>query len=149
VLVYLVNDFYGKFLHHVLLFCSVTFFLWHCRPAMQLSGASKAIVAVWFCPVLFRPRGSNSGISIIWQLSVKKLYGSFALLYSPQNFTAMKLNHIGNIADGFFKLPYRVVFAVATMNSVYVYDTESIPPILIHAGLHYAAITDIACVKVK
>jgi hypothetical protein len=71
------------------------------------------------------------------------------LLYSPQNFIALKLNHIGNIADGFFKLPYRVVFAVATMNSVYVYDTESIPPILIHAGLHYAAITDIACVKVK
>ncbi|KAF8668481.1 hypothetical protein HU200_052299 [Digitaria exilis] len=76
------------------------------RPAIQLPGASKAIVAVRFCPVLFKPRGSNS--------------------------------------DGFFKLPYRVVFAVATLNSLYVYDTESIPPILIHAGLHYAAITDIA-----
>ncbi|XP_062192832.1 chromatin assembly factor 1 subunit FAS2 homolog [Phragmites australis] len=76
------------------------------RPAIQLPGASKAIVAVRFCPVLFRTRGSNS--------------------------------------DGFFKLPYRVVFAVATLNSLYVYDTESVPPILIHAGLHYAAITDIA-----
>jgi len=76
------------------------------RPAIQLPGASKAIVAVRFCPVLFTPRGSNS--------------------------------------DGFFKLPYRVVFAVATLNSLYVYDTESLPPILINAGLHYAAITDIA-----
>ncbi|KAK3120821.1 hypothetical protein QOZ80_8BG0642180 [Eleusine coracana subsp. coracana] len=76
------------------------------RPAIQLPGASKAIVAVRFCPVLFKPRGSNS--------------------------------------DGFFKLPYRIIFAVATLNSLYVYDTESIPPILIHAGLHYAAITDIA-----
>lgn len=76
------------------------------RPAIQLPGASKAIVAVRFCPVLFKPRGSNS--------------------------------------DGFFKLPYRVVFAVATLNSLYVYDTESVPPILVHAGLHYAAITDIA-----
>jgi hypothetical protein len=61
---------------------------------MQLSGASKAIVAVWFCPVLFRPRGSNSGISIIWQLSVKKIYGSFALLYSCN---IPRLNRINSI----------------------------------------------------
>ncbi|KAH7861707.1 hypothetical protein Vadar_029668 [Vaccinium darrowii] len=44
----------------------------------------------------------------------------------------------------FFKLPYRLVFAVATLNSLYVYDTESIQPIAVLAGLHYAAITDIA-----
>ncbi|CAM0910663.1 unnamed protein product [Alopecurus aequalis] len=75
------------------------------RPAIQLPGASKAIVAVRFCPVLFSLRGSQSG---------------------------------------FFKLPYRAVFAVATFNSLYVYDTESAAPIMIHAGLHYAAITDIA-----
>ncbi|KAM0881973.1 hypothetical protein ACQ4PT_032600 [Festuca glaucescens] len=76
------------------------------RPAIQLPGASKAIVAVRFCPVLFSLRGSQS--------------------------------------EGLFKLPYRAVFAVATFNSLYVYDTESAAPILIHAGLHYAAITDIA-----
>ena len=56
----------------------------------------------------------------------------------------MKLKYFCTIAEGFFKLPYRVVFAVATFNSLYVYDTESVAPILIHAGLHYAAITDIA-----
>ena len=43
-----------------------------------------------------------------------------------------------------FKLPYRLIFAVATLNSLYVYDTESIQPIVIVAGVHYAAITDIA-----
>ena len=47
-------------------------------------------------------------------------------------------------AAGLFKLPYRLIFAVATLNSLYVYDTESIPPIAVLAGLHYAAITDIA-----
>ncbi|CAL5364840.1 unnamed protein product [Camellia sinensis] len=47
-------------------------------------------------------------------------------------------------SDAFFKLPYRLVFAVATLNSLYIYDTESIQPISILAGLHYAAITDIA-----
>ncbi|MCL7048880.1 hypothetical protein MKW94_028540, partial [Papaver nudicaule] len=45
----------------------------------------------------------------------------------------------------FFKLPYRYVFVVATLNSLYIYDTESVPPITIFAGLHYAAITDISC----
>ncbi|XP_021899842.1 chromatin assembly factor 1 subunit FAS2-like, partial [Carica papaya] len=76
------------------------------RPALQLPCASKPVVAVRFCPVAFRLRGSNPA--------------------------------------GFFKLPYRIVFAVATLNSVYVYDTESVAPILILAGLHYAPITDIA-----
>ncbi|KAK6922827.1 WD40 repeat [Dillenia turbinata] len=50
----------------------------------------------------------------------------------------------GSNPAAFFRLPYRLIFAVATLNSLYIYDTESIPPIAILAGLHYAAITDIA-----
>ncbi|KAI3451521.1 hypothetical protein Pfo_008186 [Paulownia fortunei] len=50
----------------------------------------------------------------------------------------------GTNTSSFFKLPYRYIFAVATLNSLYVYDTESIQPIAIVAGVHYAAITDIA-----
>ncbi|XAR73191.1 hypothetical protein NMG60_11007084 [Bertholletia excelsa] len=76
------------------------------RPALMLPGASKPVVAVRFCPVVFRLRGSDS--------------------------------------ETFFKLPYRLVFAIATLNSLYIYDTESVQPIVILAGLHYAAITDIA-----
>ncbi|KGN48363.1 chromatin assembly factor 1 subunit FAS2 [Cucumis sativus] len=76
------------------------------RPAIQLPGASKPVVAVCFCPKLFKLRGLNSA--------------------------------------GFFKLPHRVIFAVATLNSLYIYDTESAVPLAIMAGLHYAAITDVA-----
>ncbi|KAM3708650.1 hypothetical protein ACB098_02G113200 [Castanea mollissima] len=76
------------------------------RPALQLPGASKPVVAVRFCPIGFSLRGSNPA--------------------------------------AIFKLPYRLIFAVATLNSLYIYDTESVPPIAILAGLHYAAITDIA-----
>lgn len=47
-------------------------------------------------------------------------------------------------AASFFKLPYRLIFAVVTLNSLYIYDTESVQPIAIVAGLHYAAVTDIA-----
>ncbi|KAF7840097.1 chromatin assembly factor 1 subunit FAS2-like [Senna tora] len=50
----------------------------------------------------------------------------------------------GTNSAGSFKLPYRIIFAVATLNSLYIYDTESNPPIAIMAGIHYAAITDIA-----
>lgn len=42
------------------------------------------------------------------------------------------------------KLPYRLIFAVATLNSLYIYDTEGVEPIAVLAGIHYAAITDIA-----
>ncbi|XP_031093943.1 chromatin assembly factor 1 subunit FAS2 isoform X1 [Ipomoea triloba] len=49
-----------------------------------------------------------------------------------------------NSCTTFFKLPYRLIFAVATLNSVYIYDTEGVEPIAVIAGLHYAAVTDIA-----
>ncbi|KAJ4951108.1 hypothetical protein NE237_027940 [Protea cynaroides] len=76
------------------------------RPAVQLPGATKPIVAVRFCPIVFQLLDSKS--------------------------------------DTYFKLPYRVVFAIATLNSVYIYDSQSVVPIAMFAGLHYAAITDIA-----
>ncbi|XP_021274320.1 chromatin assembly factor 1 subunit FAS2 [Herrania umbratica] len=59
-------------------------------------------------------------------------------------FCPIAFNLRGSNPAGFFKLPYRLIFAVATLNSLYIYDTESVPPIAILAGLHYAAITDIA-----
>ncbi|KZV54477.1 hypothetical protein F511_18962 [Dorcoceras hygrometricum] len=77
-----------------------------CRPAIMLPGASRPVVAVRFCPVTLKLRGSKT---------------------SP-----------------FFKLPYRLIFAVATLNSLYLYDTESVQPLVVIAGVHYAAITDIA-----
>ncbi|CAI9292907.1 unnamed protein product [Lactuca saligna] len=78
------------------------------RPALMLPGASKAVVAVRFCPLAFSLRGLSTSCS------------------------------------SSFKLPYRLIFAVATLNSLYVYDTQGIEPIAVLAGLHYAAITDIS-----
>ncbi|KAK6150727.1 hypothetical protein DH2020_015659 [Rehmannia glutinosa] len=59
-------------------------------------------------------------------------------------FCPITFNLRGTNTSSFFKLPYRYIFAVATLNSLYIYDTESIQPIVIVAGVHYAAITDIA-----
>lgn len=41
-------------------------------------------------------------------------------------------------------LPYALVFAVATQNTVYVFDTCRQHPIYIYSNLHYASLTDIA-----
>lgn len=41
-------------------------------------------------------------------------------------------------------LPYRIVFAVATKNSVYLYDTQQRMPFGIIANIHYARLTDLA-----
>lgn len=59
-------------------------------------------------------------------------------------FCPVKFKLLGTNTSSLFKLPYRLIFAVATLNSLYVYDTESIHPIVVVAGVHYAAITDIA-----
>ncbi|KAL6543394.1 3-oxoacyl-[acyl-carrier-protein] synthase [Orobanche hederae] len=59
-------------------------------------------------------------------------------------FCPLAFNLWGTNTSSIFKLPYRYIFAVATLNSLYIYDTESIQPIAIIAAVHYAAVTDIA-----
>ena len=39
-----------------------------CRPALQLPGASKPVVAVRFCPIAFSLRGSNPGTLLMVNL---------------------------------------------------------------------------------
>jgi chromatin assembly factor 1 subunit B len=43
-----------------------------------------------------------------------------------------------------FGLPYRVVYAVATSDSVYVYDTQQSKPLVVVSNLHFATFTDLA-----
>jgi len=42
-----------------------------------------------------------------------------------------------------FGLPYRIVYAVATQDAVYVYDTQQQRPLCIISNLHYATFTDL------
>ena len=51
------------------------------------------------------------------------------------------------IQDGpepFVCLPYRMVFAVVTQNSVYIFDTQTRSPLFMFANLHYASLTDVS-----
>uniref|UniRef100_A0A060T4T3 ARAD1B02090p n=1 Tax=Blastobotrys adeninivorans TaxID=409370 RepID=A0A060T4T3_BLAAD len=42
-----------------------------------------------------------------------------------------------------FSLPYRIIYAVATQDSVIVYDTQQTSPICVVSNLHYATFTDL------
>ncbi|BGP26338.1 chromatin assembly factor 1 subunit B [Rhodotorula toruloides] len=42
-----------------------------------------------------------------------------------------------------FDLPYRMVYAVATLDSVYLYDTQQAGPVAMFGNLHYAPFTDL------
>lgn len=43
-----------------------------------------------------------------------------------------------------FDLPYRIVYAVATQDAVYVYDTQQQKPLCVVSNLHYATFTDLS-----
>ncbi|KAG8533077.1 uncharacterized protein KY384_001860 [Bacidia gigantensis] len=43
-----------------------------------------------------------------------------------------------------FSLPYRIVYAVATQDSILVYDTQQQTPLVVVSNLHYATFTDLA-----
>lgn len=47
-------------------------------------------------------------------------------------------------SDPVIKLPYRMVFAVATQHSVIIYDTQQITPVATISNIHYTRLTDIA-----
>jgi hypothetical protein len=43
-----------------------------------------------------------------------------------------------------FDLPYKMIFAIGTIDSLYIYDTQSITPRFAITNIHYQAITDLA-----
>jgi chromatin assembly factor 1 subunit B len=43
-----------------------------------------------------------------------------------------------------FGLPYRVVYAVATQDAVYIYDTQQMKPLCVVSNLHFTTFTDLA-----
>jgi len=42
-----------------------------------------------------------------------------------------------------FDLPYRIIYAIATQDAVYVYDTQQKQPLCVVSNLHYATFTDL------
>lgn len=46
--------------------------------------------------------------------------------------------------DNLFDLPYRYIFAIATEDSVYIYDTQNLQPFSYVTGIHYSNLSDLS-----
>ncbi|KAI8977283.1 WD40-repeat-containing domain protein [Mycotypha africana] len=62
---------------------------------------------------------------------------SIAVRWCPQLFSKRE-------AASMLALPYRMLYAAATQDSVYIYDTQQLRPICMMSGMHFASITDIS-----
>lgn len=64
--------------------------------------------------------------------------------FSPIRYALIKSND--GVSD-VFNLPYRMIFAIATQDSVLIYDTQRLKCLGIASNLHYAIITDLTWCK--
>lgn len=79
--------------------------------------------------------------SIIGSLRPVAFLPGFAKPAVCASFSPVKYQMTGHSA---FYLPYKMIFAIATQDSVLVYDTQHVKPFALVANVHYATITDLA-----
>ena len=127
------------------------------RPALRLPGIAPA-VCVKFSPVFYDLRGPGGRPT-----TPQKDKETAVTALAAANVTATDTETVAveTTADAgvlvgdlkksdteknqpLFDLPFRVLFAVCTVDTVAVYDSSSDQPIAFVGGLHYAAITDAA-----
>lgn len=68
---------------------------------------------------------------------------SVAVRFCPQLFR-LRSPAPGQEPSNLMQLPYRLVFAVLTVDSIFVYDTQHHYPIVVVKKQHYAPLTDVA-----
>ncbi|WFC98153.1 Chromatin assembly factor 1 subunit [Malassezia yamatoensis] len=98
-------------------------------PIAALPGHKTATVAAAFSPILYQLRTSY--------------YQDRASETTASQETGKSRSTTNDDPPQLFKLPYRMVYAVATQESVWVYDTQQSTPICCLSNLHYASFTDL------
>lgn len=53
------------------------------------------------------------------------------------------VRYVNSVTTPVFNLPYKMIFTVATQDSVIVYDTANLQPLGVVSSLHYSVITDV------
>ena len=97
-----------------------------CRPVVVLPSAGQMAIAVRFCPILFKLRGSYS------QTNSDEKENELQQEQKQQRPASL-----------LFNLPYRMILAVATNTSVTFYDTEQSEPFAMISNMHYTRLTDL------
>ncbi|CAG8435031.1 7267_t:CDS:2 [Diversispora eburnea] len=110
-------------------------------PIALLPGYKKPSVVVKCSPVLYKLR------------FIKLKYQVHDNVDSTKNNSSSKFSNDdpnGKLPSNYqipplFDLPYRVIYAVATQDSIFIYDTEQHSPLAMATNLHYASISDLDC----
>ncbi|KZW00983.1 WD40 repeat-like protein [Exidia glandulosa HHB12029] len=140
-------------------------------PVAQLPGFKKATIAVRFSPILYdlRPRSKDQDqvqvktetkevhigketdmsmdIDLVGASSAPTPAKSVAPLPSPAESpaqTPIPLPAPTASSGAVFALPYRMLYSVASMDSVAIYDTQQASPIALLSRLHYDEFTDMS-----
>ncbi|WFD42230.1 Chromatin assembly factor 1 subunit [Malassezia psittaci] len=98
-------------------------------PIAALPGHKTATIATAFSPILYQLRTSDD-------------QGKTGEATASEE-TGKSRSTTSDDPPQLFKLPYRMVYAVATQESVWVYDTQQSTPICCLSNLHYASFTDL------
>lgn len=125
------------------------------RPIAHLPCPTKATLAVRCCPVYFELRttkgeGENSCLIIYQSRRTAQLLftcsQALCLTCSVQSlFFSVFASTDGSIETlpNAFHLPYRMVFAVASEDSILLYDTQQTIPFGLVANIHYHTLSDL------
>lgn len=115
-------------------------------PIAHLPGHQTTSIAIKFCPILWELRSGVVGDEDendenAVKVTFDKEEVEMALPGSE--------NREGKEKDGkkpasLFDLPYRMIYAVATLDIVFLYDTQQSGPICMFGNLHYAPFTDLS-----
>ncbi|ETW77464.1 hypothetical protein HETIRDRAFT_326517 [Heterobasidion irregulare TC 32-1] len=107
-------------------------------PIAQLPGHKKASIAVKFSPILYELRPGGSGFDAPAEPR------TVVLERGKDETVVVDPSTPAPSSGSVFALPYRMLFAVATMDTVTIHDTQQAGPICLLTKLHYDEFTDMA-----
>lgn len=117
-------------------------------PIAHLPGHQTTSIAIRFCPVLWELR---EGVSVEGEgeqegegLVHVHLGTEGVEVQLPGSGSAARAGEPSRPTSSLFDLPYRMVYAVATLDAVFLYDTQQAGPICMFGNLHYAPFTDLS-----
>lgn len=124
-------------------------------PVAHLPGHKTSSVAIRFSPVFYDLRtasNSSGSASEPKQITLDRsepgpITVSLSMPPPPppvKEKEGEKEKEKEKVLGSVFALPYRLLYAVACQDAVYLYDTQQSSPIAIFKGLHYAGFTDVA-----
>ncbi|XP_038077841.1 chromatin assembly factor 1 subunit B-like isoform X2 [Patiria miniata] len=127
------------------------------RPAVHLPGSSKATLAVRCCPVLFELRRPAEETQDEKESSAKEesMDTSEATCQKNEPTQEEKADAVKQTApstdsvksseepQSLFSLPYRIVFAVASEDSILLYDSQQTIPFAFISNIHYHQLSDV------